>query len=183
MKRVLADNLVEFLSFSGPGNSIPALERVCHRDWQRCLLWLDDTGLAFYFLQKLQDANSVDVIPTSILSRLETNFAANQCRVEDMSRRFDTLNRRFNEAGIGYAVLKGLSLVPQFCPYAPLRHQGDFDYLVDTRSLSAAQRVLVEAGYVPKDSPSSQEFIFVMPGAGGAVAKRQTILRGRAPCR
>ena len=82
-----------------------------------------------------------------------------------MSRRFDALNRSFNEAGIGYAVLKGLSLVPQFCPYAPLRHQGDFDYLVDARSLSAAQRVLVEAGYVPKDSPSRQEFIFVTPGA------------------
>ena len=82
-----------------------------------------------------------------------------------MSRRFDTLNRRFNEAGIGYAVLKGLSLVPQFCPYAPLRHQGDFDYLVDAASLSSAQRILLEAGYVPKDSPSKHEFIFVMPGA------------------
>ena len=165
MKRALADNLVEFLSFSGPGDSIPALERVSHRDWERALLWLDDTGLALYFLQKRQDTNSADVIATSILSRLEANFAANQSRVEDMSRRFDALNRKLNKAGIGYAVLKGLSLVPQFCPYAPLRHQGDFDYLVDAQSLSAAQRVLVEAGYVPKDSPASQEFIFVMPGA------------------
>ena len=75
---MLADSIVEFLSFSDPGDSIPALERVSHRDWERCLLWLDDTGLAFYFLQKLQDTNSADVIPTSILSRLEANFAANQ---------------------------------------------------------------------------------------------------------
>ena len=165
MKRALGDNLVEFLSFSGPGDSIPALERVSHRDWERALLWLDDTGLAFYFLQKLQDTNSADVIPTLILSRLEANFAANQGRVQDMSRRFDALNRKFNQVGIGYAVLKGLSLVPQFCPYAPLRHQGDFDYLVAPRSLSAAQRILLEAGYVPRDSPASQEFIFVMPGA------------------
>lgn len=165
MKRALADSLVEFLSSSGPGNSIPALDRVSHRDWERCLLWLDDTGLAFYFLQKLQDTNSADMIPTSILSRLEETFAANQGRVEDMSRRFDALNRKFNEAGIGYAVLKGLSLVPQFCPYAPLRHQGDFDYLVDFRSFSAAQHVLVEAGYALKDSPSKQEFIFAMPSA------------------
>jgi hypothetical protein len=165
MKRALADDLVEFLSFSGPGDSIPALERVSHRDWDRCLLWLDDTGLAFYFLQKLRDTNSAGVIPSAILSRLEANFTANHGRVEDMSWRFDTLNRKFNEAGIGYAVLKGLSLVPQFCPYPPLRHQGDIDYLVDARSLSAAQRVLVEAGYVSKDSPASQEFIFVLPGA------------------
>ena len=54
MKRALADNLVEFLSFSGPGDGISALERVSHRDWKRALLWLDDTGLAFYFLTKTQ---------------------------------------------------------------------------------------------------------------------------------
>jgi hypothetical protein len=50
MKRTLADNLVEFLSFSGPGEGIPVLERVSHRDWERALLWLDDTGLAFVLL-------------------------------------------------------------------------------------------------------------------------------------
>ncbi len=69
-----------------------------------------------------------------------------------MSRRFDFLNLAFNNAGVRYAVLKGLSLVPEFCPYAPLRHQGDFDYLVDPNSLEAAQRILAEAGYVPKPS-------------------------------
>jgi Uncharacterised nucleotidyltransferase len=165
VKRTLADNIVEFLSFSGPGESIPALKRSSHRDWERSLLWLDDTGLAFYFLQRLKDTNSADLIPSPLLSRLETNFAANQGRVENMSRQFDALNRSFDRAGVGYAVLKGVSLVPEFCPYAPLRHQGDFDYLVDIRSLPAAQGVLVEAGYTPKDSPSSREFIFVMPAA------------------
>ena len=168
MKRTVADNIVEFLSFSGPGDSIPVLKRVSHRDWERALLWLDDTGLAFYFLQKLRDTNSADVIPSALLSRLETNFAANHRRVENMSRRFEALNRRFDRAGVGYAVLKGVSLVPQFCPYAPLRHQSDFDYLVDAQSLPLAQRVLVGTGYTPKDSPSSQEFVFVTPAAGGA---------------
>jgi hypothetical protein len=165
VKRALADSIVEFLSFSGPGESIPALKRVSHRDWEGAQLWLDDTGLAFYLLQRLRDTNSADVIPSALLSRLETNFSANQGRVEDMSRRFEALNRRFDRAGVGYAVLKGVSLVPQFCPYAPLRHQGDFDYLVDARCLSRAQRVLVEAGYTPKDSPSSQEFTYVVPAA------------------
>ncbi len=165
MKQILADNIVEFLSFSGPRDVVPTLKNVSHRDWDRALLWLDDTGLAFYFLQKLKHTDSADLIPTPLLSRLETNFTANQGRVENMSRRFDALNNRFNQVGVGYAVLKGFSLIPQFCPYAPLRHQGDFDYLVDAQSLSAAQRVLVEAGYTPKDSPSSEEFGFVMPGA------------------
>jgi hypothetical protein len=165
VKQVLADKIVKFLSFSDPRDSIRALESVRQRDWERALLWLDDSGLAFYFLRKLQDTNSADVIPGEVLSLLKTNFAANQGRVEFMSRRFDTLNQGFDKAGVAYAVLKGLSLVPQFCPHAPLRHQGDFDYLVDARSLPAAQRVLLEAGYAPKDSHSSQEFVFVAPGA------------------
>jgi Uncharacterised nucleotidyltransferase len=163
VKRALSDNIVKFLSFSGSGDSIPALKRVSHRDWERALLWLDDTGLAFYFLQKLKDTNSAEVIPSALLSRLETNFAANQGRVENMSRRFDALNHSFDRAGVGYAVLKGVSLVPEFCPHAPLRHQSDFDYLVDAQSLPVAQKVLVEAGYTQTDSPSSQEFIFVLP--------------------
>ena len=74
MKPALADNLVEFLSFSGPGESIPMLERVSHRDWERALVWLDDTGFALYFLQTLRDTNSADVIPAAILSRLGSNF-------------------------------------------------------------------------------------------------------------
>ena len=165
MKQILADNIVEFLSFSSPSDGVPALKKVSHRDWERVLLWLDDTGLAFYFLQKLKDTDSADLIPTPLLSRLETNFAANQGRVEAMAGRFDALNYRFNQVGVDYAVLKGLSLIPQFCPYAPLRHQGDFDYLVDAQSLSVAQRVLLEVGYTPKGSPPSQEFVFVMPSA------------------
>ena len=39
---------------------------------------------------------------------------------------------------------------------------------MNTRSLSAAQRALLEAGYVPRDYPSKQEFILVTPGAAAA---------------
>ncbi len=128
-------------------------------------MWLDDTGLAFYFLRTLKDTNCADLIPSALLSCLETKFVTNQGRVENMSWRFEALNRRFDQAGVAYAVLKGVSLVPQFCPNAALRHQSDFDYLVDDQSLPVAQRVLIEAGYTQKDSPSSQEFIFVLPTA------------------
>jgi hypothetical protein len=164
VKRTPAGDIIEFLSFSGPCDRISSLDRLRHRGWEKALRWLDDAGLAFYFLQRLKDTNSAEVIPTAVFSRLEKSFTANRERVEHMSGRFDFLNRKLNAAGIRYAVLKGISLVPQFCPYAPLRHQGDFDYLVDAQSLSAAQRILVEAGYTPKNSRSSQEFIFVIPG-------------------
>jgi hypothetical protein len=44
-------------------------------------------------------------------------------------------------------VIKGFSLVPEFCPDAVLRAPSDLDYLVDKASLPVAQQVLQEAGY------------------------------------
>ena len=101
-----------------------------------------------------------------MLSRLEENFHANQRRVDYMSNRLDFLNRKLEDAGVKYAVLKGSSLVPQFCPEAALRHQSDFDYLIDEQSIPTAQQVLVDAGYRLKPPISDQEFVFLMPELG-----------------
>jgi hypothetical protein len=166
--RTPVEDIVEFLSFSStPSDRVQELTKVRPREWERILQWLDDAGLTFYFLEKLKSTKT-DAVPAQVLSRLQRNFAANQRRVVDMSRRFGILNRRFEEAGVRYAVLKGLSLVPHFCPDANLRHQSDFDYLVDDQSLPAAQRVLVEAGYHQKASVSKHQLIFVIPGTGEA---------------
>jgi hypothetical protein len=83
-----------------------------------------------------------------------------------MSRRFAFINRQFNGAGVRYAVLKGFSLVPQFCPDATFRYQGDLDYLVDEDSLPLAKQVILEAGYRAKPSRSVHESIFVSPEMG-----------------
>jgi hypothetical protein len=167
VRRTPPEEVVEFLSFSrGARAHGDELEKFSSRDWTKVLAWLDDAGLAFYFLSKLKNTNTTDRVPTWAISRLETNFAANQQRVEDMSHRFGLLNRSFDDAGVRYAVLKGLSNVPQFCPDATLRHQGDFDYLVDEPSLPVARQVLLAAGYSPKPSLSQQQFIFVKTGMG-----------------
>lgn len=128
------------------------------------LRWLDDSGLALYFLNKLKDTNRTNSVPASIMLRLEQNFTANQQRVSDLGRQFAFLNKKFDQAGIQYAVLKGFSLVPQFCTDSNLRHQSDFDYLIGEQSLRAAQQVLAGCGYEPKRSLSRQEFGFVLPG-------------------
>ena len=165
MKRTPVEDVVDFLSFSrdhrGPLN---AMEKYRQRRWKRVLQWLDDAGLAFYFLQKLEDTHTRGAVPPLVLSRLERNFAGNQLRIDEMARRFDVINHRFNDAGVRYTVIKGFSLVPQFCPHAALRHQADLDYLVDASSLPAAGRVLIEEGYGSQDSRSSKESIFVIPG-------------------
>lgn len=166
MKRTRAENIVEFLSLSGSRDHLSDLYRASRPEAEKLLQWLDDSGLAFYFLQKVRDTNATDLVPSCMLSRLETNFTANQRRTDHLSQRFDLINRRFHNAGVRYAVLKGFSLVPQFCPRAALRHQSDFDYLVDEESLPIAQRVLVDAGYRLKPPTSSQEYIFLPPEIG-----------------
>jgi hypothetical protein len=159
-----AEAIVQFLSFSSHRwDDFRPIEQFSPRQWERVLPWLDDAGLALYFLQKLKDTHTSDAIPASALNRLQQNFRSNQLRVDHMSHRFQSINNCFNAAGVHYTVIKGFSLVPQFSASAALRHQSDFDYLVDEPSLPAATQVLVQAGYVPKDSHSSSEAVFVTP--------------------
>src|SRR4029077_10642809 len=56
---------------------------------------------------------------------------------------------------------KGFSLVPQYCPDASLRHQSDFDYLVDHQSLPVARTVLEESGYFLSQHKMN-ELVFLM---------------------
>jgi hypothetical protein len=165
VKPTPVENVVGFLSFSPDHRDrLNAIEKFSRREWKHVQRWLDDAGLAFYFLQKLKDTHASDVVLPVVLSRMERNFASNQLRVADMSHRFDTINKGFNDAGVHYAVIKGFSLVPQFCPHAPLRHQADLDYLVDEESLAAACRVLIAAGYSSQKSTSRNHSIFMIPG-------------------
>lgn len=166
MKQAPAEAIVAFSSFSDVSKgSLAALEKLTRRQWQSVQLWLDDGGLAFYFLQKLKKTNSTAIMPEHVLSRLERNFASNQARVVAMSLRFNEINKRFDDAGVRYEVVKGFSLVPEFCPYSSLRYQADLDYLIDDGSLPAARRVLTHLGYNSRDSQSDKESIFVSTGA------------------
>jgi len=166
MKRPLAQVILDFLSFSGKTNDHTNELRGFHRrEWDRAITWLHDAGLALYLLQKLKDTNTTGLLPRPTLSRLEENLSANRQRVAYMAGQFDFLNQKLNDAGVRYAVVKGVSLVPQFCPDASLRHQSDLDYLVDNQSLRLAQRVLEDAGYSLKEHKTN-EFTFLMPSAG-----------------
>lgn len=166
MSRTLTEEIVEFLSFSGNASArLDRFKRFSSRQWTGALHWLDDSGLALYFLNKLNETAPTKKVPAWVVARLDENFAANQRRVNDLAQRFGFLNQKFDEAGVRYAVLKGFSLVPDFCPDASLRHQGDFDYLVDDRTLPLAQTVLIGLGYKQKMGLSRQDSVFVIPGA------------------
>jgi hypothetical protein len=174
VRRLPAEDIVSFLSFSGDSRGrLEAIKEVSPRKWTQVMQWLDGSGLAFYFLQKLKETNATDAVPTWVLSCLTRNFTDNQARVEAMLRQFALLNRTFDAAGVQYVVIKGFSLVPEFCPDAMLRHQGDLDYLVEGEFPADARRVLGEAGYVAKASRSSQEEIYVIPGEEPSLSARQ----------
>ncbi len=164
MKRTRPEDIVAYLNFSGAESSHARFRNTSERNWTSLLRWLDDSGMAFYFMQRLQETGGTESIPEWVLSQLSQDFLANQQRNDHLRQRFEFLNQAFDDAGLKYAVLKGFSHVPQFCPNAALRHQGDLDYLVDDRSLPTAQRLLEAAGYRLKPAISDQEFVYLLAG-------------------
>lgn len=165
MRRIIAEHIVEFLGFSNRRDpAAGAFRQFSQKDWKRALRWTDDAGLALYFLQKLQSPASRDSLPKWVLSDLERKHSSNRERTALIARQFGMVNRRFDDAGIRYVVLKGFSLVPDFCANASLRHQSDLDYLVGETSLLSAQRILTEMGYRRKPVIGDQEFVFISPG-------------------
>ena len=57
------------------------------------------------------------------------------------------IQKSFQQAGISYAVLKGLSLWPGAVPKPELRSQFDLDFLVSERDVAPARDKLERSGY------------------------------------
>jgi hypothetical protein len=151
MNRSLARCVVASLGVTGPTDEcLASLGTFRRRDWQRTLPWLDDSGLALYLLERIERTGPRPVLPAEIDAHLRRNLASNRRRLAAMREEFGSLNRRFEAAGVKYAVLKGFALIPDYCPDAALRSQYDYDYLVHPGSLEIAQRALQSAGYSRK---------------------------------
>lgn len=159
MERELVRAVLAPLQLSGSLNDVQAIRRLEPGDWRRILSWLDDCGLALYFLRSLQNIGATEALPSEVLARLEQNLAQNRARWESIAKDFSCINEGFKQAGVRFAVIKGLSLVPDYCPDAVLRAPSDLDYLVDKQSLSLARSVLEGAGY-PLQKCSEIEFKF-----------------------
>jgi Uncharacterised nucleotidyltransferase len=147
MKRELAQAVVACLRLSEDASDVEELRQFGVRDWQRTIKWLDDSGLALYFLQHLRSKGATEVVAPEILAQLEGSFVENQFRWEYLAEGFAGINESFQQAGVSFAVIKGLSLVPEYCPDAVLRAPSDLDYLIDRHSLPLARHILESAGY------------------------------------
>jgi Uncharacterised nucleotidyltransferase len=173
MARALAESIVRYLSLRDEaGLSDAQFPAASARAWNRALTWLDHSGLALYFLQRLTARKATARIPPNVLFELEQRKQENQLRVASMRGTFAAINRGFEDAAVRYAVLKGFSLVPEYCSDASLRSQSDFDYLIEPGSAALAQRVLSEQGYVLKKQ-TGNEFIFWIPSAEATRPRQQ----------
>jgi len=117
------------------------------REWLALLHWLDTSGLALYFLDRLTELNLLKILPGFVLSRLQQDLRNNSEKIGYMMTEQVGILRRFHEAGLSYAVLKGFSLWPVSVPKLELRSQLDLDFLIAEECAPEAREILEEYGY------------------------------------
>jgi hypothetical protein len=118
-----------------------------HSEWRQALHWLNVTGLALYFLDRVDQLDIGDMLPAFVLARLRRNLAGNTERTAALMTEWIDINRDFQNAGMSWANIKGFSLGPPSVPRPELRSQLDLDFLVAETSAPAARRILEDRGY------------------------------------
>jgi hypothetical protein len=116
-------------------------------EWQQLLRWLDTSGLALYFLDRVLELQLNDLLPRAVMARLQQNLIDNTERLRGMVDESIEIQREFQNANLSYAILKGFSYWPHSVPKLQLRSQLDLDFLVAEDSLSRARQILERRGY------------------------------------
>ena len=131
----------------GSREGIAPLARVREDEWRGLLRWLDVSGLALYFFDRLREMGQNTLLPLDVWRRLEGNLADNTVRTQAMIAEAAAIRDAFDEAGLSFALLKGISLTPDSVARPELRSQLDIDFLVKPGEIEAARRILEDRGY------------------------------------
>jgi hypothetical protein len=135
-------------SFYEPAPSIEArLREFTPSDWQRAKYWLDVSGLALYFLDRLETLNIQSNIPEAFLFQLRTNLAENRARTASLFHEAVTITDTLRQRNIECALLKGVTLPPESVPDLSLRNQMDLDLLIRESDARRVQSCLSKFGY------------------------------------
>ena len=162
MNRELTREIAACLSVSGsPIEHVRKLATFKPGDWQRGLEWLDQSGLALCFWDRLKGQGARAAVPPVIGGELEQNFLDHSLRVASMAKEFDSLNRSFANAGIEYVVLKGFALTPQYAPDARLRVAYDYDYLLRAESMERVAQALRNGGYIERQERVAHPVVYI----------------------
>ena len=117
------------------------------RDWKRLLHWLDTSGLALYFFDRMKQLRLAASLPAFAATRLETNQADNTLRIGGLIEEWAAIHESFQAAGLLHATMKGFSLWPHSVPRLELRSQLDLDFLISESCAPEARRILERRGY------------------------------------
>jgi hypothetical protein len=123
------------------------LQNLSEREWRRLLHWLDISGLALYFFNRIVELELCDLLPPAIFTHLYLNLIDNTQRTRSMISESIAIQQEFQKAGFIYANLKGLSLCPNSVPKPELRLQFDLDFLVAEEYMPEARQILERRGY------------------------------------
>jgi hypothetical protein len=129
-----------------PGQPVN-LPQLSATEWIPLLRWLDTSGLALYFLDRITELELYGLVPQEVLARLHNSLAENTARTEAMISEASAIRRSFQSAGLSYAMLKGFSLWPVSVPKLELRSQLDLDFLITNSSAPIARKILEWRGY------------------------------------
>jgi hypothetical protein len=162
MNRGLAREIAGCLRVSGsPEKPVSRLPTFSRHDWERALDWLDHTGLALWFWDRLKGLGARDAVPPEIGAQLERNFVDHSFRVASMAEEFDSINRSFASAGVEFVVLKGFALTPEYAPDARLRIAYDYDYLLRAESMERIAQALRNRGYIRRQERVDHPVVYV----------------------
>ncbi len=117
------------------------------KEWRDLLHWLDLSGLALYFINRLAELDLCDLLPPDVFTRLHLNLIDNIQRTQGMISESIAIQQEFQRTGLKYANLKGLSLCPSSVPKPEVRLQFDLDFLVAAKCAPDARRILERRGY------------------------------------
>ena len=123
------------------------LENLSEKEWRKLLIWLDISGLALYFLDRMRELQLCNMLPPGVLTRLDQNLSDNVERTRGMITESVAIQQEFQKACLSYATLKGFSLCPSSVPKLELRHQFDLDFLIAEKNASEARWILERRGY------------------------------------
>lgn len=123
------------------------LQQISMGQWRPLVRWLDVSGLALYFLDRITELHFESLLPVSVIARLQQNLNDNTQRMCGMTAESIAIQQEFQAESVHYATLKGLSLWPSSVPKPELRSQFDLDFLVAEKDLQAARQALQRRGY------------------------------------
>jgi hypothetical protein len=130
-----------------PAQSLEQLSQMSASDWQKLLYWLDTSGLALYFLDRMVDLQLWHTLPHVVFARLKQNLTDNSSRMRSLINESLVIQGEFQRTGVPYVTLKGFSLHPYSVPRLELRSQLDLDFLVSEKNVPDFRTILEGRGY------------------------------------